>query len=116
LLSLQALHVRPHTLHRAERRLLRAAADCGYWAFGYDVGDNILQTVGKPKWLIVMANLMVVRARPCRCNVLGALGRRASCMPGRRETQSSGCELRQRATTEQSKGPRPGARRAAALC
>jgi len=35
----------------------------GYWAFGYDVGDNILQTVGKPKWLIVMANLMVVR--PC---------------------------------------------------
>ncbi|KAK9826733.1 hypothetical protein WJX81_002553 [Elliptochloris bilobata] len=32
----------------------------GYWAFGYDVQDNILQTVGKPKWLIVMANLMVV--------------------------------------------------------
>ncbi len=63
----------------------------GYWAFGYDVGDNILQTVGKPKWLIVMANLMVVRARPFRCNVPGALGRRASCMPGRRETQSSGC-------------------------
>ncbi len=29
MLSLQALHVRPHTLHRAERRLLRAAADCG---------------------------------------------------------------------------------------
>ena len=35
----------------------------GYWAFGYDVGDNILQTVGKPKWLIVMANLMVVRTQ-----------------------------------------------------
>ena len=33
----------------------------GYWAFGYDVGDNILQTVGHPTWLIVMANLMVVR-------------------------------------------------------
>ena len=24
------------------------------------MGDNILQTVGHPKWLIVMANLMVV--------------------------------------------------------
>ena len=35
----------------------------GYWAFGYDVGDNILQTVGHPKWLIVMANLMVVRTQ-----------------------------------------------------
>ena len=38
----------------------------GYWAFGYDVGDNILQTVGHPTWLIVMANLMVVRTPDMR--------------------------------------------------
>ncbi|KAH9326382.1 hypothetical protein KI387_006560, partial [Taxus chinensis] len=32
----------------------------GYWAFGADVGDNVLITLGKPRWLIAMANLMVV--------------------------------------------------------
>lgn len=54
-------HVQGHQngkLRRWHRRQIS-----GYWAFGYDVGDNILQTVGHPTWLIVMANLMVVRAR-----------------------------------------------------
>jgi len=32
----------------------------GYWAFGQTVGDNVLITLGKPRWLIAMANLMVV--------------------------------------------------------
>jgi amino acid permease len=32
----------------------------GYWAFGKDVDDNILITLNKPKWLIAMANMMVV--------------------------------------------------------
>jgi amino acid permease len=32
----------------------------GYWAFGNTVDDNILVTLNKPKWLIAMANMMVV--------------------------------------------------------
>ncbi|KAE8787741.1 lysine histidine transporter 1-like [Hordeum vulgare] len=32
----------------------------GYWAFGNSVDDNILITLNKPKWLIAMANMMVV--------------------------------------------------------
>jgi len=32
----------------------------GYWAFGNNVDDNILITLSKPKWLIAMANMMVV--------------------------------------------------------
>jgi amino acid permease len=31
-----------------------------YWAFGNDVDDNILKTLQKPKWLIAIANMMVV--------------------------------------------------------
>ena len=32
----------------------------GYWTFGNGVDDNILITLNKPKWLIAMANMMVV--------------------------------------------------------
>ncbi|THU71074.1 hypothetical protein C4D60_Mb08t31720 [Musa balbisiana] len=32
----------------------------GYWAFGNAVDDDILITLGKPRWLIAMANMMVV--------------------------------------------------------
>jgi amino acid permease len=32
----------------------------GYWAFGNQVQDNILKSVGKPIWVVAMANLMVV--------------------------------------------------------
>ncbi|XP_065019508.1 lysine histidine transporter 1-like [Musa acuminata AAA Group] len=32
----------------------------GYWAFGNDVKDDILLTLEKPRWLIAMANMMVV--------------------------------------------------------
>ncbi|KAL5543959.1 hypothetical protein UlMin_007743 [Ulmus minor] len=32
----------------------------GYWAFGNSVEDNVLISLSKPKWLIVMANLFVV--------------------------------------------------------
>ncbi|KAM0880029.1 hypothetical protein ACQ4PT_033853 [Festuca glaucescens] len=32
----------------------------GYWVFGRTVDDNILITLSKPKWLIAMANMMVV--------------------------------------------------------
>uniref|UniRef100_J3MQ12 Amino acid transporter transmembrane domain-containing protein n=2 Tax=Oryza brachyantha TaxID=4533 RepID=J3MQ12_ORYBR len=32
----------------------------GYWAFGNHVDDNILITLSKPKWLIALANMMVV--------------------------------------------------------
>nr|GMD06158.1 lysine histidine transporter-like 6 [Ipomoea batatas] len=32
----------------------------GYWAFGNEVDDNVLVTLGKPSWLIAAANLMVV--------------------------------------------------------
>ncbi|RRT55678.1 hypothetical protein B296_00010376 [Ensete ventricosum] len=32
----------------------------GYWAFGNGVADNILITLNKPRWLIAMANMMVV--------------------------------------------------------
>ncbi|KAF8775740.1 hypothetical protein HU200_004269 [Digitaria exilis] len=32
----------------------------GYWAFGNQVDDNILITLSKPKWLIALANMMVV--------------------------------------------------------
>uniref|UniRef100_A0A0C9RIM6 TSA: Wollemia nobilis Ref_Wollemi_Transcript_15812_1666 transcribed RNA sequence n=1 Tax=Wollemia nobilis TaxID=56998 RepID=A0A0C9RIM6_9CONI len=32
----------------------------GYWAFGQTVGDNVLITLGKPRWLIALANMMVV--------------------------------------------------------
>jgi len=32
----------------------------GYWAFGNSVQDNILLTLEKPRWLIAMANMMVV--------------------------------------------------------
>lgn len=32
----------------------------GYWMYGNSVSDNILVTLEKPKWLIVMANLFVV--------------------------------------------------------
>nr|XP_018676022.1 PREDICTED: lysine histidine transporter 1-like isoform X1 [Musa acuminata subsp. malaccensis] len=32
----------------------------GYWAFGNGVDDNILITLEKPRWLIAMANMMVV--------------------------------------------------------
>ncbi|KAM0861440.1 hypothetical protein ACQ4PT_045887 [Festuca glaucescens] len=32
----------------------------GYWAFGSSVDDNILITLKKPKWLIAIANMMVV--------------------------------------------------------
>ncbi|OEL21603.1 Lysine histidine transporter 1 [Dichanthelium oligosanthes] len=32
----------------------------GYWAFGNQVDDNILITLNKPKWLIALANMMVV--------------------------------------------------------
>ncbi|TVU43562.1 hypothetical protein EJB05_10041 [Eragrostis curvula] len=32
----------------------------GYWAFGNSVEDNILISLNKPKWLIALANMMVV--------------------------------------------------------
>ncbi|KAG6474343.1 hypothetical protein ZIOFF_068269 [Zingiber officinale] len=32
----------------------------GYWAFGNDVEDNILISLNRPRWLIAMANMMVV--------------------------------------------------------
>ncbi|CAO2210379.1 unnamed protein product [Urochloa humidicola] len=32
----------------------------GYWAFGNQVDENILITLNKPKWLIALANMMVV--------------------------------------------------------
>ncbi|PKA48161.1 Lysine histidine transporter 1 [Apostasia shenzhenica] len=32
----------------------------GYWAFGKTVEDNILISLDKPRWLIAMANMMVV--------------------------------------------------------
>jgi amino acid permease len=32
----------------------------GYWAFGSGVDENILITLSKPKWLIALANMMVV--------------------------------------------------------
>ena len=32
----------------------------GYWAFGNGVDDNILITLEKPRWLIAVANMMVV--------------------------------------------------------
>jgi amino acid permease len=32
----------------------------GYWTFGNSVDDNILITLNRPKWLIAMANMMVV--------------------------------------------------------
>lgn len=32
----------------------------GYWAFGNLVQDNILKSVGRPTWVVAMANLMVV--------------------------------------------------------
>jgi hypothetical protein len=32
----------------------------GYWAFGDGVDENILVTLRKPKWLIALANVMVV--------------------------------------------------------
>ncbi|GFP94072.1 lysine histidine transporter 1 [Phtheirospermum japonicum] len=32
----------------------------GYWAFGEKVGDNILVSLEKPKWLIATANIFVV--------------------------------------------------------
>ncbi|XP_062191984.1 lysine histidine transporter 1-like [Phragmites australis] len=32
----------------------------GYWAFGNHVDDNILITLNNPKWLIAVANMMVV--------------------------------------------------------
>ncbi|XP_072990602.1 lysine histidine transporter 1-like [Typha latifolia] len=32
----------------------------GYWAFGNGVDDNILITLNKPRWLIAMANMMVI--------------------------------------------------------
>jgi len=32
----------------------------GYWAFGNQVDENILIALNKPKWLIAVANMMVV--------------------------------------------------------
>jgi amino acid permease len=32
----------------------------GYWAFGNQVDDNVLISLRKPKWLIALANMMVV--------------------------------------------------------
>lgn len=32
----------------------------GYWAYGNQVTDNIITFVAKPKWVVAMANLMVV--------------------------------------------------------
>jgi amino acid permease len=32
----------------------------GYWAFGNQVDDNILITLDNPKWLISLANMMIV--------------------------------------------------------
>jgi len=32
----------------------------GYWAFGKEVHDNILISLEKPRWLIAIANMMVV--------------------------------------------------------
>ncbi|KAL6857215.1 hypothetical protein ACP4OV_018597 [Aristida adscensionis] len=32
----------------------------GYWAFGNSVDDNVLITLSRPKWLIALANMMVV--------------------------------------------------------
>lgn len=32
----------------------------GYWAYGNQVGDNIITYVAKPEWVVAMANLMVV--------------------------------------------------------
>jgi amino acid permease len=32
----------------------------GYWAYGNQVTDNIITYVAKPKWVVAMANLMVV--------------------------------------------------------
>ncbi|KAK3144563.1 hypothetical protein QOZ80_4AG0314750 [Eleusine coracana subsp. coracana] len=35
-------------------------AFAGYWAFGRDVGDNVLVSLQRPTWLIAAANMMVV--------------------------------------------------------
>ncbi|TVU14162.1 hypothetical protein EJB05_37609 [Eragrostis curvula] len=32
----------------------------GYWAFGRDVGDNVLVSLQRPPWLVAAANMMVV--------------------------------------------------------
>ena len=32
----------------------------GYWAFGRDVGDNVLVALQQPPWLVAAANMMVV--------------------------------------------------------
>jgi len=32
----------------------------GYWAYGNQVGDNIITYVARPEWLVAVANLMVV--------------------------------------------------------
>jgi amino acid permease len=32
----------------------------GYWAYGNDVGENIITYVARPGWLVAVANLMVV--------------------------------------------------------
>jgi len=32
----------------------------GYWAFGRDVGDNVLVALQRPPWLVAAANMMVV--------------------------------------------------------
>jgi amino acid permease len=35
-------------------------AVAGYWAFGRDVGDNVLVALQRPPWLVAAANMMVV--------------------------------------------------------
>ncbi|CAN6235263.1 unnamed protein product [Urochloa humidicola] len=35
-------------------------AIAGYWAFGRDVGDNVLVALQRPPWLVAAANMMVV--------------------------------------------------------
>ena len=32
----------------------------GYWTFGRDVDDSVLESLNQPRWLIAAANLMVV--------------------------------------------------------
>ena len=51
-------------------------AFAGFWAFGNGVESNIMLSVGRPSWLVGVANLLVVihvfgsyqvRTRSCLC-------------------------------------------------
>lgn len=63
----------------------------GYWAFGNSVLDNILLSLAKPRWLIAMANMMVVvhvigsyqiYAMPVFDMIETVLVKRLHCPPG----------------------------------